>query len=75
MKRLFEGSAAGFTSKQVECSGCSGDALLLALEKEKMIVGQSATKALMPAVGSLTSGFQGSVANSKSALFKQGQLA
>jgi len=34
MKRLFQVSASGFSSKQVECSGCSGDALLLALEAE-----------------------------------------
>ena len=33
MKRLFQVSAAEFESKQVECSGCSGDALLLALQE------------------------------------------
>ena len=36
MKRLFQVSAAEFTTKQVECSGCSGDALSLALEAEKV---------------------------------------
>lgn len=36
MKRLFEVSAAEFTTKEVECSGCSGDALCLALEGEKV---------------------------------------
>jgi len=68
-------SASEFTAKQVEWSGCSGEALLLALEEEKMVVGQSAAKALMAEIGSLTSRFQRSVANSKSTLFEQGQLA
>jgi len=36
MKRLFEISAPEFASKQVECSGCSGDALLLALQAEQI---------------------------------------
>jgi len=36
MKRLFQVSAPEFTSKQVECSGCSGDALLLALKDEQI---------------------------------------
>ena len=33
MKRLFQVSASEFESKQVEYSGCSGDALLLALQE------------------------------------------
>ena len=44
-------------------------------KKKRLIVGKSAAKALMAAIGSLTSRFQGSVANSKSTLFKEGQLA
>ena len=36
MKRLFQVSAAGFTTKQVESTGCSGDALTLALNGEKV---------------------------------------
>ena len=36
MKRLFQVSAPEFASKQVECSGCSGDALLLALKDEQI---------------------------------------
>jgi len=36
MKKLFQVSAQKFPSKQVECSGCSGDALLLALNEEKI---------------------------------------
>ena len=36
MKRRFQVSASEFASKQVECSGCSGDALLLALDEEKI---------------------------------------
>ena len=40
MKRLFQVSAPEFASKQVsiqvECSGCSGDALLLALRDEQI---------------------------------------
>ena len=36
MKRLFQVSTSDFSSKQVECSGCSGDALLLALKEEKI---------------------------------------
>ena len=36
MKRLFQVSAAGFTTKKVECNGCSGDALTLALNGEKV---------------------------------------
>tara|TARA_B100001939_G_scaffold61900_1_gene50903 strand:- start:164 stop:373 length:210 start_codon:yes stop_codon:yes gene_type:complete len=36
MKRLFQVSASEFPSKTVECSGCSGDALLLALEEEEI---------------------------------------
>jgi len=36
MKRLFQVSAQEFDSKQVECSGCSGDALLLALQDEQI---------------------------------------
>ena len=34
MKRLFLISAADFPSKEIECSGCSGDALTLALAGE-----------------------------------------
>ena len=34
MKRLFVISAAGFAAQQVECAGCSGDALSLALAGE-----------------------------------------
>ena len=44
-------------------------------KKKRLIVGKSAAKALMAAIGSLTSRFQGSVANSKSTRFEQGQLA
>ena len=36
MKRLFEVTAKEFTTKQVECTGCSGDALALALQGEKV---------------------------------------
>ena len=36
MKSLFQVSAQKFDSKQVECSGCSGDALLLALQDEQI---------------------------------------
>ena len=67
-------SASEFTAKQVEWSGCSGEALLLALEEEKMVVGQSAAKALMAEIGSLTSRFQGSVENSTSIRFEGEQL-
>ena len=36
MRRLFQVSASEFPSKTVECSGCSGDALLLALKDEQI---------------------------------------
>jgi len=36
LKRLFQVSAPEFVSKQVECSGCRGDALLLALKDEQI---------------------------------------
>ena len=36
MKRLFEVTAKEFTTKQVECTGCSGHALALALQGEKV---------------------------------------
>ena len=36
MKRFFQVSAQDFAPKQVECSGCSGDALLLALQDEQI---------------------------------------
>jgi hypothetical protein len=74
MKRLFQVSASEFPSKTVECSGCSGDALLLALEEENLIAGRSAVKAQMAEIGSLTSRFQGSAENSKSTRFEEEQL-
>lgn len=36
MKRLFLVSATDFDSQEVECSGCSGDALNLALQGERI---------------------------------------
>ena len=44
-------------------------------KKKRLIAGRSAVKAQMAEIGSLTSRFQRSVANSKSTLFEQGQLA
>ena len=43
-------------------------------KKKRLIVGKSAAKALMAAIGSLTSRFQGSVENSKSTRFEEEQL-
>ena len=67
-------SASEFPSKTVECSGCSGDALLLALEEEEIDCWKVSRKSPDGRDWFFDVTIQGSVENSKSTRFEGEQL-